>query len=438
MNSFTLIIGIIQMEDSIFSRVIKDVTVDDYRQCPNGHGVMLLNSNHGYICKTCGVVIDNINIDINQDNIINSTHNTYVNSGAKIVLTGNNSMRRDLFKNTSTTYSLTQKRNSQIAINKALYNNNDIPPHIGIAANEMFSRIVQYHRKQYGKDNIYEDEYDISIISSTPESISESKKNVSDIFDDETDITIASSFASTQQYAKSMSTKEVNRLKMIEKLKISSSINESEYDKLSTIKKTGTWRTKVRLGLICSCIHYECIRNGIKKPSKVILKNFKGLEEKYLTRGCKELRKYHELGIISLPEEENNETKAFIERYMAKLNLANSKNIILYKNFVYNLMCEIDDKNIMGNTAPKTSTRCASIIYIMIKCIPEYVTKYSNAEFATICDNKSFSSIKTYIEIIQNYLKHFKPVFKEFNINFPQDKIIKDRVKKIKPVTKKK
>lgn len=415
------------MED-IFSRIdiSKKKTDVDTRQCPNGHGLMMVSKSHGYICKSCGIIVDSVHEE-HQDTTINNTHNTYANSGAKIVLVGNKGMRKDLFKNTSNIYSHTQKRNSQITIDKALYNNTDVPTHVGKSANEMFHRIVQYDRNQSGKDNIYDDQYDINTISSTCTTPKLSKE-----FLDDDQITISSSIVD-HMGTKTKTYKDAKQEAIIKKLGLTSSIDEEEYTKMDSVTRTGTWRTKVRLGIICACIHYECIRHGMKRPQSIILNIFGGIESKYFIRGCKLLRRYHELGVISLPEEEDNESKSFIQRYISKLNITGTEiELDNYKNFIYNMLLVIDKYNIMGETSSKTSTRCAGIIYILMKSLPQFQQQYNNTEFAIICDNKAFSSIKTFIEIIQPYITdgHFKPLFDQFDIPYSNTKIIKDRVKK--------
>lgn len=396
------------MEELFKYAISKKSNIDiPYNECSNGHGLMMVSDSQGYICKICGEERNNINDLEYQDFAINSSHNTYGNSGQKITIIGNNLLSKNDMKNSVSSYCVTQKRNSQNTIDKIIKDSKEIASFIGKEANIMFDRIVQYSRNHLSKDNVFDDDFDEVSMSTIPNNRSERTPRLSNVFDNETNFTLAT-----------------------EKIPTSTTTYASHLK--SSIKVgSGTRRSKVRLGIMGACIHYAAIRNGKKYPSQVILKHI-GIEEKYLTRGCAELRKFHELGIIVLPSEEDDEITSFINKYIAKLGLDNNPQTYKYKNFVYNMICQINDKCILGKTSSKTSTRCAGILYILMKAIstPEN-PMMKNTEFAKICDDKSFSSIKTYIETIEPYIINgcFKPIFDAFSIPFSTTPILKERKK---------
>ncbi len=407
------------MEELFKYAVSKNSSIDTpYNECSNGHGLMMINDNQGYICKICGEERSNINDLEYQDFAINSSHNTYGNSGQKITITGNNLLAKNDMKNSTSSYCVTQKRNSQNTIDKLIKDSKEIASFIGKEANIMFDRIVQYSRNNLSKDNVFDDDYDEVSMSTTPNR-SEKSPHLSNIFDNESVFTLDTEKIPTRSVAATNSTNLT-------------SSTYATYLKSSIKVGSGTRRSKVRLGIMAACMHYAAIRNGKKYPSQIILKHF-GIEEKYLTRGCTELRKFHELGVIVLPIEEDDEITSFINKYIAKVGLDESPNTHKYKNFVYNLICQINDKCILGKTSSKTSTRCAGIIYILMKALSTKENPMmKNTDFAKLCDDKSFSSIKTYIETIEPYIMNgcFKPVFNAFSIPFSTNPILKERKKK--------
>jgi transcription initiation factor TFIIIB Brf1 subunit/transcription initiation factor TFIIB len=138
---------------------------------------------------------------------------------------------------------------------------------------------------------------------------------------------------------------------------------------------------------------------------------FSEIEEKFQSQGDRILHDLNEKGIISIPTK-INPIYDYINRYFEILNI-DSK----YKAFVIDLIKRADEKNIHLLHDNKTNTKAIGSIYILIDRT-EYKNKITKEKIEKECGISKTTFIR-YGDIIYNYYKLFKRIFKKHKISMP-------------------
>jgi transcription initiation factor TFIIIB Brf1 subunit/transcription initiation factor TFIIB len=160
-----------------------------------------------------------------------------------------------------------------------------------------------------------------------------------------------------------------------------------------------------RKGTLGACIYFVCNRHNItKKPKEIAM--FLDIEESYLSKGDKLLRRLHSEGKIDIPVH-HNPKDAYILQYFEALNIDNK-----YKSFVSELIDRASCVDMMGENNSRISTKCAGAVYTLN--IQESL-KINKSDIAKYCNIAKSTFIGYYEFLLQNR-RLLKPVFNKYNI----------------------
>lgn len=160
-----------------------------------------------------------------------------------------------------------------------------------------------------------------------------------------------------------------------------------------------------RKGALGACIYFVCASHNITKKPKEIAK-FLNIEESYLSKGDKLLRRLEAEGKIEIPIH-HDPKDAYILQYFESLNIDNK-----YKPFVSEIIDRASQVDMKGENNSRISTKCAGVIY-MLK-IQESLN-ISNAEIVKRC-KISKSTFNRYYEFLVKNRKVLRPIFKKHGI----------------------
>lgn len=147
-----------------------------------------------------------------------------------------------------------------------------------------------------------------------------------------------------------------------------------------------------RKGAIGACIYFICNRYNItKKPKEIAM--FLGIEESYLSKEDKLLRRLHAEGKIDIPVN-HNPKDAYILQYFEALGIDNK-----YKAFVSALIDRSSNVDMMGENNSRTSTKCAGAIYTLK--VQESL-KITKSDIVKYCKISKSTFIRYHEFLIQN------------------------------------
>jgi transcription initiation factor TFIIIB Brf1 subunit/transcription initiation factor TFIIB len=160
-----------------------------------------------------------------------------------------------------------------------------------------------------------------------------------------------------------------------------------------------------RKGALGACIYFVCNRHNItKKPKEIAM--FLSIEESYLSKGDKLLRRLHAEGKIDIPVY-HNPKDAYILQYFESLGIDNK-----YKPFVSELIDRSSQVDMMGENNSRISTKCAGAVYTLK--VQESL-KISKVDIVKYCKISKSTFIRYHEFLIQNR-RALKPVFKKHNV----------------------
>ena len=160
-----------------------------------------------------------------------------------------------------------------------------------------------------------------------------------------------------------------------------------------------------RKGALGACIYFVCnIHNITKKPKEISI--FLNIEESYLSKGDKLLRRLQSEGKIDIPIH-HDPKDAYILQYFEALGIDNK-----YKPFVSELIDRASHIDMIGENNSRISTKCAGAIYTLK--IQESL-EFSKSNIVKYCKISKSTFIRYYEFLVQNR-KVLKPVFKKHGI----------------------
>ena len=154
-----------------------------------------------------------------------------------------------------------------------------------------------------------------------------------------------------------------------------------------------------------ACIYFVCNRHNItKKPKEIAM--FLNIEESYLSKGDKLLRKLHSEGKIDIPIH-HNPKDAYILQYFEALSIDDK-----YKPFISEIIDRTSQVDMMGENNSRISTKCAGAIY-MLKV--QESLRYTKSDIVKYCKISKSTYIRYFDFLVQNR-RLLKPVFKKHGI----------------------
>lgn len=166
-----------------------------------------------------------------------------------------------------------------------------------------------------------------------------------------------------------------------------------------------------RKGALGACIYFVCNRHDITKKPKEI-STFLNIEESYLSKGDKLLRRLHSEGKINIPIY-HNPTDAYILQYFEALSIDNK-----YKPFISEIIDRASMIDMMGENNSRISTKCAGTIYMLKMQMSLDFTKGDIVKYCKI----SKSTFIRYYEFLSQNRKLLKYIFKKHEIPVPAKK----------------
>jgi transcription initiation factor TFIIIB Brf1 subunit/transcription initiation factor TFIIB len=165
-------------------------------------------------------------------------------------------------------------------------------------------------------------------------------------------------------------------------------------------------RGRGRVGVLGACISFVCDMHGITKKPKEIA-SFLQIEEAYLSKGDKLLRRLHAESKIDIPVY-HNPKNAYIIQYFEALQIDNK-----YKNFVSDIVDRASQVDMVGENNSRTSTKCAGVIYLLK--VAESLT-FSKSDIMRYCHISKSTFIRYYDFLFRNK-KKLKPIFIEYKVS---------------------
>lgn len=160
-----------------------------------------------------------------------------------------------------------------------------------------------------------------------------------------------------------------------------------------------------RKGALGACIYFVCNSHNItKKPKEIAM--FLNIEESYLSKGDKLLRKLHSEGKIDIPIH-HNPKDAYILQYFEALSIDDK-----YKPFISEIIDRTSQVDMMGENNSRISTKCAGAIY-MLKV--QESLRYTKSDIVKYCKISKSTYIRYFDFLVQNR-RLLKPVFKKHGI----------------------
>lgn len=160
-----------------------------------------------------------------------------------------------------------------------------------------------------------------------------------------------------------------------------------------------------RRGALGACIGFVCDEHNISKKPKELAK-FVNVEESYVSKGDRLLRKLHAEGKIDIPVH-HDPKDSYIYQYFEALSIDKK-----YKEFVTELIDRASQVDMMGENNSRMSTKCAGAIYTLKL---QEGLPFTKADIVENC-KISKSTFTRYHEYLMLNRKLLKPIFKKHNI----------------------
>ncbi len=168
-------------------------------------------------------------------------------------------------------------------------------------------------------------------------------------------------------------------------------------------------RADFKFGVWGAFIYFECVRAKITKKPKEIA-DFVGVTPKYLSKGQRAVRRWHEDGLIKIPIR-SDPIPDFIGQYFEILDID-----IKYKQFILDIIDRIEKKRINIYSSSNPSTQVVAIIWVLIDAFKLNIT---HATIVEKCDI-SKSTYISYFKLIISNEKKMRKTFVSNNIPLPQ------------------
>jgi transcription initiation factor TFIIIB Brf1 subunit/transcription initiation factor TFIIB len=182
-------------------------------------------------------------------------------------------------------------------------------------------------------------------------------------------------------------------------------------------KHTKVKRGKGRLGVLGACLSFICDKHKLSKQPKEIA-NFLEIEEAYLSKGDKLLRKAHADGFIDILVH-YDPTDSYVERYFAVLDIDEK-----YKDFILEIIERSLNKDMKGLNRSRINTQCIGAIYALkIQLNLPFTIK----EITESC-RISKTTFMRYYDFLMKNTKKLNPICKKHGI--PPFKKIKKKPNK--------
>jgi transcription initiation factor TFIIIB Brf1 subunit/transcription initiation factor TFIIB len=189
------------------------------------------------------------------------------------------------------------------------------------------------------------------------------------------------------------------------------------------VQQHETRRKRGRGGALGSCIEFVCYRHGISKQPKEIAE-YIGVEETYLSKGDKLLRKLQSTGDIDIPVHHDPKDD-FILQYFELFSIDEK-----YKPFVSAVIDRASHTDMIRDSQNKISTQCTGTVYLLKMLLNLPFTKH---DIAKQC-KKSISTVVKYYDFLLRNRKKINAVCKKFNMPLLKRKKRKKKKLKIKKI----
>ena len=170
------------------------------------------------------------------------------------------------------------------------------------------------------------------------------------------------------------------------------------------------YRGNGKKGVLGACLFYACVINHITKTPRDIAAIME-IEERFLSKGDREVQKLNEKGVISIPTI-IRPLNDYIDQYFPALNIPDK-----YKKFVFDIIDRVEKKNIHIVNDSRPTTKCIGAIYLLVNRVSSlnHITK---DKIVTECKISKSTFNRYYTLLLLNY-KKIKPVFVKHRIPQP-------------------
>ena len=179
----------------------------------------------------------------------------------------------------------------------------------------------------------------------------------------------------------------------------------------STIKEHNyVYRGNGKKGVLGACLFYACVMNHITKTPRDIA-GIMEIEERFLSKGDREVQGLNEKGIISIPTI-LRPLNDYIDQYFPALDIPNK-----YKQFVFDIIERVEKKNIHIMNDSRPTTKCIGAIYLLVNRVKS-LHNITKDKIVVECNISKSTFIRYYNLLLVNY-KKIKPVFVKHRIPQP-------------------
>lgn len=147
-----------------------------------------------------------------------------------------------------------------------------------------------------------------------------------------------------------------------------------------------------RKGALGACISFVCDKHDITKKPKEIAK-FLNIEESYLSKGDKLLRRLHSEGKIDIPIYHNPQ-RAYLRQYFEALSVDT-----IYNHFAEELINRSSMMDMMGENNSRISTKCAGVMYVLKT---QKKLNFTNHDIVKYCKISKSTFLRYYEYLVQN------------------------------------
>jgi transcription initiation factor TFIIIB Brf1 subunit/transcription initiation factor TFIIB len=219
--------------------------------------------------------------------------------------------------------------------------------------------------------------------------------------------------ANYSSYRTNSSKKEINNYNyQYDGKKIPNNAIKIAFNLFTKIKENGNvYRGFLKKGVIGSCMFYACVMVNMSKTPREI-SSIMNIEDRFISKGDKELQKLNKKGIISIPTV-LRPLLDYIDQYFPSLNIPYE-----YKQFVVDIIDRSDKKDIHIENDCRTTTKCIGVIYLLanrVKALKHITKELINKD----CKTKPSTFIKHYNLLMSNG-SILKPIFKKHKIPMPR------------------
>lgn len=221
--------------------------------------------------------------------------------------------------------------------------------------------------------------------------------------------------ASYSDYAKNKNYKEMASWSHRSKgRKLPKNVIKFANEMFHAIKRHGyVFRVSCKRGVMSACLYYACNAHGISKtPGEITA--IVGIEERFLSYGDRVLQDLNEKQIINIPT--NIDPIAdYASRYLDLLEIEPK-----YVEFIVDLIKTAERKRIHILHDSRNNTKAAGAAYVLVCRIPKYRRRISTDMIEQRCDI-SKTTFKRYADVIVQYHKLLRRVFKQHRVPMPNN-----------------